>query len=479
MDRRHRATPLETFTAATGRLVIAAVAACLILTGLGCKGVSKEVALRTKPITLKYWRVFDDEDAFSDQLDGYRKAHPNINIEYRKLNYDEYEKELLSALAEDKGPDIFSLHNDWMRAWQPRLLALPPVLSVPYREIQGTIKKEYVTVIKQEPSITIKQLGNDYVDAVSDDVILPTEQADARAPLIPKIYGLPLAMDTLVLYFNRDILNNAGIAQPASDWRTFQEQVKKITKLDQTGAIIQSAAALGTADNVARPSDILALLMMQNGTRMTDQNGTAAFDKYPAELAGRPFPPGAEALIFYTDFANPVKEVYTWNAKMPPALEAFINGQTAYYFGYSFDLPVIRRSNAKLNFGITGFPQIEGNKPANYANYWVEAVSNKTAHPDEAWNLVQYLAKAENAQKYLTATKKPTALRSLINGQLEDLDLSVFAAQVPTAKSWYHGTDANAAEGALSDMIRQMLAGEADPKKILELGAAKVNQTIK
>lgn len=466
-------------SAARRGVLLATVAAVLLVTGLGCKGTSREVQQRTQPITLKYWRVFDGDDAFGELFSAYQKLHPNIGVDYRRFRYEEYEKEILNALAEGRGPDIISLHNTWMRRWQPRLLPVPPVLSVPFREVQGSIKKEVVTVIRELPGMSIKQLANDYVDAVSEDVVIPTEQDDPRAPLIPKIYGLPLFLDTMVVFYNRDILNRAGIAQPATDWRTFQDQVKKITKLDEVGAVIQSGAALGTADNVERSVDILALLMMQNGTPMTDQNGTVTFDKYPPELAGRPYPPGAEALIFYTDFANPEKEVYTWNDKMPSSLAAFANGQTAFFFGYSYHLPQIRLANPKLNFGVSGFPQIEGNKPINYANYWVETVSNKTQYPNEAWDLVQFITQAENAQKFLATTRRPTALRALVNGQLEDLDLSVFASQVPTAKSWYHGIDADATEKAFAEMIRQMLAGEADPKKIVELGATKVNQTIK
>ena len=40
--------------------------------------------------------------------------------------------------------------------------------------------------------------------------------------------------------------------------------------------IIQSAAAIGTTDNVERSTDILGVLMMQNGTQMTDENGMAS-----------------------------------------------------------------------------------------------------------------------------------------------------------------------------------------------------------
>lgn len=458
---------------------LAAALTALVFGGFGFQCTPPEVAERSKPITLKYWRVFDDEDAFSQIITAYHALHPNVNIEYKKFRYEEYQAALLNGLAEDSGPDIFSLHNDWLGAWQPRLLAVPQTLTLAYRELQGTIKKELVTVVRQEPGITLKQLANDYVDAVANDVVIPTPQDDPRLPPIPKIYGLPLSVDAMALYYNRDLLDRAGIAQPATDWKTFQEQVKKLTKLDEVGTIIQSGAALGTADNVERAADILGLLMMQNGTQMTDQNGMATFDRYPPELAGRPLPPGAEALVFYTDFANPEKEVYTWNAKMPDSLAAFANGQTAFFLGYAYHLPQIRQLNPKLNFGIAAVPQISGNKPVNFANYWAEVVSKKTAHPDEAWDFIQFAASAEQAQKYLAATKKPTALRGLISSELNDLDLSSFASELPTAKSWYHGTDADATEQAFDDMINQMLAAQADPKKIIGIAATKVNQTIK
>lgn len=463
----------------TIRSIAAASLAALLLVGLGCKGQSAEVIKRSQPITLEYWRVFDSEDSMYGIINAYHAIHPNITINYRKFRFEEYEKALLNALAEDKGPDLISLHNTWMVNWRPRLLPVPPVLSVPYRETTGTIKKETITVMRDTPGITLKQLTNDFIDTVAQDVVIPTPQSDPRAPYIPKIYGLPLSVDTPVLFYNRDLLNNAGIAQPAVDWKTFQEQVKKLTKLDETGAILQSAAALGTADNVERAADFLAVLMMQNGARMTDENGTATFDKFPPELAGRPLPPGAEALVFYTDFANPVKEVYTWNAKMPGSLEAFARGQTAFFFGYSYHLAAVRQLNPKLNFGTSTFPQIEGNQPVHFANYWVESVSSKTKHADEAWDFLQFATKAENVQSYLNTTGKPTALRALVNGQLQNTDLSVFAAQLPAARTWYRGSDGAATESAFDEMIRQMLAGEADPKKLIEIAATKVNQTVR
>ena len=61
----------------------------------GCQGVIKnavddEVKNKMAPITLSYWRVFDEEDDFRELIQAYNLQHPNIKIEYRKLRYSEY-----------------------------------------------------------------------------------------------------------------------------------------------------------------------------------------------------------------------------------------------------------------------------------------------------------------------------------------------------------------------------------------------------
>ncbi|MEK7511954.1 MAG: hypothetical protein AAB575_02965, partial [Patescibacteria group bacterium] len=88
----------------------------LVLVGVnGCaKGGTLEAQKAYKSEKLVWWRVWDNEDAVSDLIKAYKQVHPNVTIEYKKFRYDEYEKELLEALAEDRGPDIFSIHNTWM-----------------------------------------------------------------------------------------------------------------------------------------------------------------------------------------------------------------------------------------------------------------------------------------------------------------------------------------------------------------------------
>ncbi len=458
-------------------LSLLGLALLLSLTGIQClRGTPKEVQNAIKPVTLTWWRTFDDEGAVHSIIESYRAVHPNVTIEYRKLRFEDYERELLNALAEDRGPDIVSMHNTWMRAYAPKLVPLPSAITLPYSELKGTIRKEVVTTLRTNPSLSLRALKTDFTDTITDDVVMKSLGPDGRPA--EQIYGLPLSLDTLVMYVNRDLLNLAGVATAPRSWAELQAATKKLTRLDTKGHLLQSGAAIGSSRNVERAADIVALLMMQNGAEMMNPQGVAVFDKIPSILGQRQIAPGAEALAFYTDFANPQKETYTYSASEQGSLETFLSGRTAIFFGYSYHLPIIRARAPRLNLTIANMPQIEGNPEVNFANYWVETISKKSPNQNWAWDFIQFATRPQQVAPYLTATKKPTALRVLINSQLEDESIGTFASQLLTAKTWYHGNNATAAEGALLTAIDDVLLG-SDPSDALKLAALKVNQTVR
>jgi multiple sugar transport system substrate-binding protein len=449
----------------------------LITSGFGCKMVDKEVQEAMKPITLEYWRVWDGPDAFEEIITAYNQLHPFIKINYKKLRYSEYERELLEAMAEDRGPDILSIHNTWVKKYQNMLAPMPDTITMAYPIVKGTIKKEVIPELRTKKSLSLGELENNFVDVVYGDVVYP--EIVEKEVVGERIYALPLSVDTLAMYYNKDLLNNSGIPETPGYWNTaFQQTVKKLTKQDTKGNIIQSGVALGGSTNIERYSDILSVLMMQNGTVMLE-DGRVLFHSIPSYLKNDNIFPGLEALRFYTDFANPAKEVYSWNSEMENSLNLFIQGKLALFFGYAYHLPEIKTGAPKLNFGVAKLPQIEGSsQQINFANYWVEGVSKKSEHITEAWDFVQFMASSEQVKKYLDKVKKPTALRALVNDQAADDDIKVFVEQVLTAKSWYKGDDANAAEIIIGEMIDSMVRGDDKPDNIIKLGAGRVQQTL-
>lgn len=440
----------------------------LLTAGAGCKKPTMQEAV--KPVVLNFWRVYEGQDAFAEIIAKYNAQHPYITINYRKLRYDEYEEALLNAFAEDRGPDIFSIHNTWVRKYESKLEPMPAQTTMVFPITQGSIKKEVVPEFRTMRSLGLKELKQNFVDAVYSDVVLND-----------KIYGLPLSVDTLAMYYNQDLFDQAGITEIPRYWnRDFQQMVKKLTKQDLKGNILQSGVALGGGKNVERYSDILAILMMQNGANMMSDAGQVLFQTVPAAFQSQNYNPGLMALRFYTDFANPIKEVYCWNSGLENSVDLFASGKLAIMFGYSYHLPTIKTKAPKLNFLVEPIPQIEGaTVPTNMANYWVEAVSKKSLYKNEAWNFIQFMTSSENATSYLEKTNKPTALRSLINTQKEDPEIGVFADQVLTAKSWYRGKNPILAENFLADMIQAVLADtENKTIELMNFYANRIQQTV-
>jgi len=436
----------------------------LITSGLGCKQTSKEAAEKIQPVNLVYWRTQDGQDAFSSIIQNFCASYPHISITYRVIRPEEYEQALLEAWAEDRGPDIFSIPNTWLGKYQTKILplALGSELSLGKKIIVGAIKKEEKIIIEKKIAPDLRQLKEIFVETVPRDMLIKNE-----------IWGVPLSLDILTLYYNRDFLNNAGLISPPRDWQEFVDDVKLLTLQDRDGNFVQSGAALGAADNVDNLTDLLSLLMLQNGTSMVNENGQATFNLATKDDSS--YFPGQEAIKFYTSFSNPLQEIYSWNRQMPNSLESFIKGRVGFIFGYSDYLATIKAQAPKLNFDVAPVPQIKGSlQEVNYAQYWLETVSKKTKYPNEAWAFILFSAETKNAKTFIEKTKRPTAHRELIKQQLEDFDLSPFVKGVLTAKTWYKGKDYSLVKEAFQEMIKNVLSGE-DIRKSIEYCVQKVN----
>jgi maltose-binding protein MalE len=173
------------------------------------------------------------------------------------------------------------------------------------------------------------------------------------------------------------------------------------------------------------------------------------------ERAGNTIHPTLEAMRFYTDFARPTRDVYSWNEKMGNALEQFARGRTAFYLGFSYDRQKILARGPQLTYDVAPIPQLS--TPINVANYWLESVVKRSKKQNEAWDFIRFISLPNNLKKYSEATGAPSPLRAQVAAQTSDPRLAPFASQVLTAKNWYRGRDIDAASAALKNAIKQTL----------------------
>lgn len=457
-------------------ILIAILLIPLVPLGLYALGIIKRAPREPRPVPLTMWVVTEDPSAYRGVLDQYRQIRPYIRVNVVQVSPEDYTAKLKEAWARGKGPDVFALPSTAIGEFADDFLLPMPASTRIYTYQTRKIFFRRETEIKQTNvvSITIPQLRRDFVDVVSDDVIRND-----------KIYGLPLAIDTLVLYYNRDILRGANIVEPPKTWSQLVNLAPKLTIADEEGKIVRSGIALGTGTNVRYAPDIISLLFLQNGMALNLPDGTVPLD---SSLASDGTNLGENALSFYTSFANAARATYSWNADMPESREAFLRGNAALYVGYGFDKPDIE-GQSSVNVGVAPILHLQsdgtdaftstggGSLQVNYGNYWVYSVFQRTAYSNEAWNFVQFMSREQPAGAFLTATKRVSALRRLLTKQAEDPDLGVFASQAVSARSWYHGRDATKTNEYLNAMLDNAAVGKSTPAEALSLARRQIELT--
>lgn len=432
------------------KLIIAAIAVLgIVLIGLAVAllGSTKKRAGGAPPVPpakLDVWGVFDDSDVLTPMTRAFHERYSYLDATYKKLTIEEYETELLNALASGKGPDVYMINNTWMPRYlvpgQERLKAASPI------------------------TYDVKSFRDAFVDAAYDDLVVGG-----------KIYGVPLHMDTLGLFYNKDYFASAGIATPPATWEVFLKDVKLLTRLDVRGNVQRAGVAMGTAKNVNRSFDILSLLMMQQGAQMVASDKSRVTFDGPLVIGQDSFYPGERALTFYTDFANPRKQVYTWNALQHFSLDAFIAGEAAMMVNYSRVIPVIESRAPYMHWGVAAMPQIASRDiDVNFGNYWALVVSNTSKHQEQAWQFLKFATERDAAKKYADKARRPVARKDLIDVQRSDEKLGVFAVQALSAKSWYQ-VDNLAIEEVFADMIESVVRGSDSVKDAIAKTAKKIN----
>ncbi|MFH0749972.1 MAG: sugar ABC transporter substrate-binding protein [Candidatus Gottesmanbacteria bacterium] len=344
----------------------------------------------SKQVTLTYWGLWENEVVVKPVIAAFEAKNPKIKIQYIKQSQKQYRERLQAAIDRGEGPDIFRFHNTWVPMLYNQLSTVPQTVMTPV------------------------QFKNAFYPVASADLVAGET-----------IYGIPLMIDGLGLYYNEELFARAGITAPPSTWEELLTMIPKIAKLEGENFTV-SAIALGTTNNVEHYSDILATMMMQNGADLTSPTSKEA----------------EEALAFYHKFATPQDPIYTWNETMDNSIYAFAIGKVAMILAPSWRAFDIHEINPNVRFKIAPIPQLPGNT-INWATYWVEGVSNKSKYQKQAWEFTKFLTSKEGAtimyseaQKARKLFGEPYALVELGTTIKDDPYIGAYISQAATAKSF-------------------------------------------
>jgi ABC-type glycerol-3-phosphate transport system substrate-binding protein len=414
--------------------------------------------------TITMWRPFAEEEFFDTIISSYESDNSNIKVNYKELPFDNYELQSIDALAAQNGPDIWNIRNDWINKHLNKLLPFP----------DGYFKAD-----KDDKRTDLEIFKQTFPEFVVNDLVVNN-----------KIYGFPLSVDTLVMYYNSELTeqgidaynawaaenNQPGLSGLPWTWEDIQKITPFLTKKDENGNITQSAIALGTGNNTNRASDILYLLMLQNGVQMVSpDNLTATFNLNTATATGASTNPGLSALNFYTSFSNPNSPNYTWNSSLPDSIQAFYQGKVAMMIGYGYFADTLKQKAPDFNYDITKVPQISKlGVPTNYANYWVETVTKSSKNNKSVWYLLKKYSNSEASNSFAEFKHESPSFVSSDDKTSDDPKLS----QPLTAKTFNKGKSPERFDAIIVDMINKSASG-SDHQKAIDEAATKITNVFR
>jgi len=317
--------------------------------------------------------------SLADQYESYE------NVSYRYIQPDQFEDRLLNALADGTGPDMILMNHEDLVDMRRRL--------VPY---------SYDVV----PQRDIRDL---YV-----------EGAQIFA-LRDGLYALPIAVDPLVMYWNRDILATEGFLQPPRTWEELLNvQFDDLIKRDFDRTIRRGVVAMGEYGNVRNSFGVLSMLLTQGGSAGVVETDRG-YEIKLQQVVGSNNNPLRSAVDFYTRFGQPSNTYYSWNRSFSEDRAAFVGEQLAFYFGYASEAREIERLNPNLNFDIAEVPQgAAASVRRTYGRFYGLALLRSSDNPTGAYAVMAQLNSVQTAASIAQVSGLVPASRQAISAGTND-----------------------------------------------------------
>ena len=264
-----------------------------------------------------------------------------------------------------------------------------------------------------------------------------------------KTYGIPLNSNNLALYYNKQMLKDAGVEVP-TDWASLKEVAKKTTKGDVKGIAI-SAVKSESATFQVLP------FVWQTGGDLKDYATS-----------------GATALAYLRGLIDDgsMSEAVT-NYTQEDARTQFITGKSAMMINGPWELATLTK-DAQFDWDVAPLPKDK--RAATSMGGENVVVMNGAKQSEAAVKLAKYLTSAEGAKIYCDGSGQLSS-RPDLKGKLklsEDAKNKVFESQLADAHARAYGKDYPKISEAIQLSMQEALTGASTP----EAAAKKAADTI-
>ncbi|WP_374394963.1 extracellular solute-binding protein [Tabrizicola sp.] len=399
------------------RLIAASLTAAM---ALGGSAVRAETTLNA---------LFMSQAAYSEadvraMADGYMKEHPDTKINLEFVPYEGLRDKTLLAQGSGQGYDVVLFDVIWPAEYATNNILL---------DITDRITPEMTAGVLPGAWTTVEYQGHRY--------------------------GMPWILDTKYLFYNKAMLEQAGIAAPPRTWAELSADAKII----KDKGLVEYPIVWSWAQAEAVICDYATLISAYGGKFLDDQ-GKPVFDQ-----GG-----GLQALEYMKQtvdegLTNPNSKEYLEE----DVRRIFSNGEAAFALNWTYMYNLANAgddSKVKGQVGVVPAPGVEGVSDVSAMNGSMGlGVTATSANPDAAWDFVTYMTSQKTQDAYAKLSLPIWASSyddpAVAKGQEELIAAAKSALSVmfprPTTPKY------NELSALIQVAIQQVLLGTASPADAL------------
>jgi raffinose/stachyose/melibiose transport system substrate-binding protein len=393
--------------------ILAALAAATFL--------SQPLAAAAGDLRFWSWRN-EDKAAYAEFFKDFNKQYPDVKITFEAFEPQNYPTVLSTALAGEKGPDVMMVRA--------------------YGAFEAVAKPGYLLELNDANVPGLSKLPEAALKG-------QTLRSDG------KIYAVPFATQTMLIIYNTEVFQKAGVTPP----ETWDELLEACKKLKAAGFI---PFANGVATAWQNETLVSALLSSQIGKDFEADivAGKADFtDKRFTDALGR-----LEALA-KADYLSPSFQGIDY----PTSQQLFSSGQAAMFAGGSFELAPFRKANPALKLDVFASPVLKKGDP-RLVGVFLDggyAVNARSANKDDAVKLMRYLASKDFGDKFANTLGNLSPIPGVaftdpLIGKVAELNKSSMSYMMAVHFRYQEPSGSV----LLQSNIQKMLAGKATPAEV-------------
>jgi multiple sugar transport system substrate-binding protein len=377
---------------------------------------------------LTFWQFWPSRH-IEPILRDFEAAHPGVRVEMQQLTWGSGFEKIVAAAAAGNPPDLCELGSTWV----PRFAS------------EG---------------------------AIAD---MTTETAPLRdahrmweiATHGGNVYGWPWVLGTRVLFYNKDLLERAGLDpdEPPATWSEFAAASRMINALGDD----VYGFGLNAGERYVSYKKFMGLAWGNGGDILSENLSASAFNS----------PENLETLEFYVGLLP-----YSLVERQDMIDQAFKDGRLGMMISGGWNLNRIPKEAPELNYGVTLVPRPDKGDGvhSSFGGGEVLVIFAGSKQKELAAELARYLISAENAVRLCREVR--SVQPSFVGAEDDPYYASnpydlVFVKQLETAKAPPAVPEWMEMEGVIDEAVEKAIHGARPPAEVLEEAEDSLNEILR